>query len=111
MTKVKEEMLYIDERIALVGIINDLRVAVSMLNRLSHGFPNRVPDIARFDSEAKSGMTVDPISLSKVESLQDYLKSIHKMSMESLDDFQEGINVLTDLITAIKDNRKSGGGA
>ena len=110
MTKVKEEMLYIEERIALVKIINDLRVAVSMLNRLSHGFPNRVPDIARFDSEAKSGMTVAPISLSKVESIQDYLKSIHKMSMESLDDFQEGTNDLSGLIDKVK-NRKSGGGA
>ena len=91
---------YIEERVALKNIINELRVEVSMLNRLSHGFPNRVHNVDRLDS----------ISLSEVESIQDYLKSIYKMSMESLEVFQQGTNDLSDLVDEIK-NRKSGGGA
>jgi hypothetical protein len=111
MTKVKEEMLYIEERIALNNIINELQVAVDFLKRVNNGFSYRVFNIARLDSEAKSGMTIDSVSLSEAESLKVYLDSVYRLSTESLDDFQQGINGLSDLITAIKDNRKSGGGA
>lgn len=101
MTEVKEEMLYIDERIVLKDIVNDLVLAVDIIQRLSKQLSYRVDNIQRLDS----------ISLDEVESIRDYLDSILRLSVESVDDFQQGADHLSDLIVAIKDNRKSGGGA
>ena len=110
MTKVKEEMLYIEERVALNNIINELQVAVDFLKRVNNGFSYRVFNIARLDSRVKSGMTIDEVSLSEAESLKEYLDSVLRHSMDSLDDFQQGINDLSDLIDEVK-GRTSGGGA
>ena len=101
MTEVKEEMLYIDERIVLKDIVNDLVLAVDIIQRLSKQLSYRVDNIQRLDS----------ISLDEVESIRDYLDSILRLSVESVDDFQQGADHLSDLVVAIKDNRKSGGGA
>jgi len=101
MTEVKEEMLYIDERIVLKDIVNDLVLAVDIIQRLSKQLSYRVDNIQRLDA----------ISLDEVESIRDYLDSILRLSVESVDDFQQGADHLSDLVVAIKDNRKSGGGA
>jgi hypothetical protein len=101
MTEVKEEMLYIDERIVLKDIVNDLVLAVDIIQRLSKQLSYRVDNIQRLDS----------ISLDEVVSIRDYLDSILRLSVESVDDFQQGADHLSDLVVAIKDNRKSGGGA
>ncbi len=101
MTEVKEEMLYIDERIVLKDIVNDLVLAVDVIKRLSKQLSYRVDNIQRLDA----------ISLDEVESIRDYLDSILRLSVESVDDFQQGADHLSDLVVAIKDNRKSGGGA
>ena len=101
MTEVKEEMLYIDERIVLKDIVNDLVLAVDVIKRLSKQLSYRVDNIQRLDS----------ISLDEVVSIRDYLDSILRLSVESVDDFQQGADHLSDLVVAIKDNRKSGGGA
>ena len=89
MTKVKEEMLYIEERVALNNIINDMQVTVDFLKRVSNGFSYRVHNVVRLDERVKSGIAVDKLSLIEVESLQDYLKSVHNLTKESLDDFQK----------------------
>ena len=101
MTEVKEEMLYIDELIVLKDIVNDLVLAVDIIQRLSKQLSYRVDNIQRLDA----------ISLDEVESIRDYLDSILRLSVESVDDFQQGADHLSDLVVAIKDNRKSGGGA
>lgn len=101
MTKVKEEMLYIDERIVLKDIVNDLLLAVDVIKRVSRQLSIRVDRVTRLDA----------ISLDEVESIRDYLDSILRLSVESIDDFQQGAEHLSDLVVAIKDNRKSGGGA
>jgi hypothetical protein len=101
MTKVKEEMLYIDERIVLKDIVNDLLLAVDVIKRVSRQLSIRVDRVTRLDA----------ISLDEVESIRDYLDSILRLSVESVDDFQQGADHLSDLVVAIKDNRKSGGGA
>jgi hypothetical protein len=101
MTEVKEEMLYIDERIVLKDIVNDLVLAVDIIQRLSKQLSYRVDNIQRLDS----------ISLDEVVSIRDYLDSILRLSEESIGDFQQGADHLSDLVVAIKDNRKSGGGA
>ena len=101
MTEVKEEMLYIDERIVLKDIVNDLVLAVDIIQRLSKQLSYRVDNIQRLDS----------ISLDEVVSIRDYLDSILRLSEESISDFQQGADHLLDLVVAIKDNRKSGGGA
>jgi|TARA_B100001093_G_scaffold517589_1_gene599588 hypothetical protein len=99
MTEVKEKMLYIDERIVLKDIVNDLVSAVDIIQRLSKQLSYRVDNVQRLDA----------ISLSEVESIRDYLDSILRLSVESIDDFQQGADHLSDLVVAIKDNRKSGG--
>lgn len=101
MTEVKEEMLYIDERIVLKDIVNDLVLAVDIIKRLSKQLSYRVDNIQRLDA----------ISLDEVESIRDYLDSILRLTEESVGDFQQGADHLSDLVVAIKDNRKSGGGA
>tara|TARA_B100000900_G_scaffold341871_1_gene305059 strand:- start:1039 stop:1344 length:306 start_codon:yes stop_codon:yes gene_type:complete len=101
MTEVKEEMLYIDERIVLKDIVNDLLLAVDVIKRTSRQLSIRVDSVTRLDA----------ISLDEVESIRDYLDSILRLSVESVDDFQQGADHLSDLVVAIKDNRKSGGGA
>ena len=101
MTEVKEEMLYIDERIVLKDIVNDLVLAVDVIKRLSKQLSYRVDNIQRLDS----------ISLDEVVSIRDYLDSILRLSVESVDDFQQGADHLSDFVVAMKDNRKSGGGA
>ena len=47
MTEVKEEMLYIDERIVLKDIVNDLVLAVDIIQRLSKQLSYRVDNIQR----------------------------------------------------------------
>tara|TARA_X000000368_G_scaffold115502_2_gene90053 strand:- start:463 stop:789 length:327 start_codon:yes stop_codon:yes gene_type:complete len=108
MTKVKEEMLYIEERVALNNIINDMQVTVDFLKRVSNGFSYRVHNVVRLDERVKSGIAVDKLSLIEVESLQDYLKSVHNLTKESLDDFQKCINLVSNLVDEVK-NRTSGG--
>ena len=108
MTKVKEEMLYIEERVALNNIINDMQVTVDFHKRVSNGFSYRVHNVVRLDERVKSGIAVDKLSLIEVESLQDYLKSVHNLTKESLDDFQKCINLVSNLVDEVK-NRTSGG--
>ena len=95
------DRLYIDERIVLKDIVNDLVLAVDIIQRLSKQLSYRVDNIQRLDS----------ISLDEVVSIRDYLDSILRLSEESIGDFQQGADHLSDLVVAIKDNRKSGGGA
>jgi len=102
MTKVKEEMLYIEERIALNNIINDMQMTVDFLKRVSNGFSYRVHNVVRLDEKVESGIAVDKLSLIEVESLQHYLKSVHDLSKDSLDDFQKSINLLSNLIDEVK---------
>ena len=71
MTEVKEEMLYIDERIVLKDIVNDLVLAVDIIQRLSKQLSYRVDNIQRLDS----------ISLDEVVSIRDYLDSILRLSL------------------------------
>ena len=71
MTEVKEEMLYIDERIVLKDIVNDLVLAVDIIQRLSKQLSYRVDNIQRLDA----------ISLDEVESIRDYLDSILRLSL------------------------------
>lgn len=108
MTKVKEEMLYIEERIALNNIINDMQMTVDFLKRVSNGFSYRVHNVVRLDERVKQGIAVDKLSLIEVESLQDYLKSVHDLTKDSLDDFQKSINLVSNLIDEVKE-RTSGG--
>lgn len=108
MTKVKEEMLYIEERIALNNIINDMQMTVDFLKRVSNGFSYRVHNVVRLDERVKQGIAVDKLSLIEVESLQHYLKSVHDLTKDSLDDFQKHINLVSNLIDEVKD-RTSGG--
>ena len=108
MTKVKEEMLYIEERIALNNIINDMQMTVDFLKRVSNGFSYRVHNVVRLDEKVKQGIAVDKLSLIEVESLQDYLKSVHDLTKDSLDDFQKSINLVSNLIDEVKE-RTSGG--
>ena len=108
MTKVKEEMLYIEEHIALNNIINDMQMTVDFLKRVSNGFSYRVHNVVRLDERVKQGIAVDKLSLIEVESLQDYLKSVHDLTKDSLDDFQKSINLVSNLIDEVKE-RTSGG--
>ena len=54
MTKLKEEMLYIEERIALNNIINDMQMTVDFLKRVSNGFSYRVDNVVRLDEKVES---------------------------------------------------------
>ena len=88
MAVVKEDMLYIDERIVLRDTISDLLFAIRLASE--------------DQSNCEDGINrLDGISLSQVEAIRDLL--------ESLADCKEGAIHLSELITAIKEDREEGG--
>ena len=53
MEDLKQQMLYIEERIALNNIINDMQMTVDFLKRISNGFSSRVNNVVRLDEKVE----------------------------------------------------------
>ena len=79
-----------------------MQMTVDFLKRISNGFSSRVNNVVRLDEKVESGIAVDELGLIEVESLQHYLKSVHDLSKDSLDDFQKCINLVSNLIDEVK---------